>query len=40
MEPVFILYVGSMAILGLFATNIIFKNYSANYEKDNNKKEI
>lgn len=36
MEPTFLVYIGAMSILGLFATNIICKKYSNNSEKKQN----
>jgi hypothetical protein len=41
MEPIIIIYVGCMSVLGLFATNILSKNCSDNSKKVNiNKKKF
>ena len=33
MEPIIIIYIGTMTIVGLLATNIVCKNYSNNLTK-------
>lgn len=36
MEPAILVYIGAMSILGLFATNIICKNFYKNTENKEN----
>jgi hypothetical protein len=39
MEPIILIYIGAMSILGLFATNVLCKNFADNYA-DNSEKKI
>ena len=36
MEPVIFVYIGAMTILGLFASNVLSKNYFNNSENKDN----